>query len=100
MNWKSLAQRIRTELAYYRKLAEDTRTPWLSKVLIGVAVASLLSPVDIIPDFIPILGHLDDVLLVPGLLWLAVALIPRSIKEEARAAVSAETCGNGPGPEE
>ena len=102
MKGKDIAQRIRTELAYYRMLAENARTPWLSKVLIGVAVAYLLSPVDIIPDFIPILGHLDDVLLVPGLIWLAVSLIPSSVKAEARAAVSIEPAnddqsgGHGP----
>lgn len=59
-------------------------------MLIGLAVAYLLSPVDIIPDFIPILGHLDDVILVPGLIWLALAIIPRSVKQDAREAASKE----------
>ncbi len=62
----------------------------MSKVLIGLAVAYLLSPVDIIPDFIPILGHLDDVILVPGLIWLALTIIPKSVKQDAREAASKE----------
>ena len=90
VDWNSLGHRIRRELAYYRRLAVDARTPWLSRVLIGLAIAYFLSPVDIIPDFIPFLGHIDDVLIVPGLIWLGVALIPNAVKEEARAAVSAE----------
>ncbi len=90
MDLKSASRRIKTELSYYRKVARDPRTPWLSKLLIGLAIAYLLSPVDIIPDFIPILGHLDDVLLVPGLKWLALAIIPRSVKQDAREAASKE----------
>ncbi len=90
MEWKSASRRIKTELAYYRQMAKDPRTPWLSKLLIGLAVAYLLSPVDIAPDFIPILGHLDDVILVPGIIWLALAIIPRSVKRDAREAASRE----------
>ena len=90
MEWKAASRRIKTELAYYRQLAGDPRTPWLSKLLIGLAVAYLLSPVDIIPDFIPILGHLDDVILIPALIWLALAIIPRSVKQDVRQAVSKE----------
>ena len=90
MGWKAASRRIRTELTYYRQVARDPRTPWLSKLLIGLAIAYLLSPVDIIPDFIPILGHLDDVILVPGLIWLALAIIPQSVKQDAREAASKE----------
>ncbi len=90
MDWKTASRRIKTELAYYRQVARDPRTPWLSKFLIGLAIAYLLSPVDIIPDFIPILGHLDDVFLVPGLIWLALAIIPQSVKQDAREAASKE----------
>ena len=88
MDWKAASRRIKTELAYYKQVARDPRTPWLSKLLIGLAIAYLLSPVDIIPDFIPILGHLDDVILVPGLIWLALAIIPQSVKQDAREAAS------------
>ena len=84
MAWKAASRRIKTELAYYRQVAKDPRTPCLSKLLIGLAIAYLLSPVDIIP----ILGHLDDVILVPGLIWLALAIIPQSVKQDAREVAS------------
>ena len=90
MDLKSAAHRIKTELAYYQRVARDPRTPWLSKLLIGFAIAYLLSPVDIIPDFIPILGHLDDFILVPGLMWLALAIIPQSVKKDAREVAAKE----------
>ena len=93
MDWKAASRRIKTELVYYRQVAKDPRTPWLSKLLIGLAIAYLLSPVDIIPDFVPILGHLDDVILVPGLIWLALAIIPQSVKQDAREAASKEPSG-------
>lgn len=86
MQWRNVMARIKREVAYYRLIAADSRTPWLSKVLIGVALAYLLSPIDLIPDFIPVLGHLDDVLVVPGLIWLALWLVPQSVKLHARAA--------------
>lgn len=91
MKWRCLSRTIRRELAYYRALANDPRTPRLSKALIGIALAYLLSPIDLIPDFIPILGQLDDLVVVPALIWFAVALIPTTVKVEARAAVSDES---------
>jgi uncharacterized membrane protein YkvA (DUF1232 family) len=90
VDWKAASRRIKAELAYYRRLGKDPRTPWLSKILIAAAIAYLLSPVDIIPDFIPILGHLDDIILVPGLIWAALAIIPESVKHDAREAGSKE----------
>ncbi len=88
MDRKAVSQRIRGELSYYRHIATDSRTPWVSKALIGLAIAYLLSPIDIIPDFIPVLGHLDDIIVVPGLLWLAMVIIPRVVKEDARKSAS------------
>jgi uncharacterized membrane protein YkvA (DUF1232 family) len=90
MDWEAVSCRIKAELVYYRKVASHPRTPSLSKLLIGLAIAYLLSPVDIIPDFIPVLGHLDDVILVAGLIWLALAIIPASVKQDAREAASKE----------
>jgi uncharacterized membrane protein YkvA (DUF1232 family) len=65
--------------------ARDPRTPWFAKALIFLTVAYTLSPIDLIPDFIPILGYLDDLLIVPGGIWLAIRLIPPEVLEEARA---------------
>ncbi|WP_143306467.1 YkvA family protein [Chitinophaga vietnamensis] len=59
-------------------------TPWYAKVLIAFTLAYLLSPVDLIPDFIPILGYLDDLLIVPLLITLSVRLIPMPVMEQCR----------------
>jgi len=68
--------------------ARDPRTPWYAKVLIFFVVAHTFSPIDLIPDFIPILGYLDDLIITPGGLWLAVRLIPPEVMADARAAAA------------
>jgi len=80
-------QKIKTELAYYRALTLDNRTPLIAKWLIAAAVAYLLMPFDLIPDFIPILGQLDDLIILPGLVWLGLRCIPTILKQEIRRAV-------------
>jgi uncharacterized membrane protein YkvA (DUF1232 family) len=71
--------------------ARDPRTPWYVRAVIFFVVAHTLSPIDLIPDFIPVLGYLDDLLITPGGIWLAVRLIPAEVLEEARATAAA--CG-------
>lgn len=70
----------------------DARTPWYAKLLTAAVVAYALSPIDLIPDFIPILGYLDDVVIVPLGLSLALRLVPAPVMAEcrARAAVASE----------
>jgi uncharacterized membrane protein YkvA (DUF1232 family) len=62
----------------------DRRTPWYAKVVAALTVAYALSPIDLIPDFIPVLGYLDDLVLIPLGLTLAVKLIPPDVMAEAR----------------
>lgn len=64
--------------------AGDSRTPLVPKLLCGFVVAYALSPIDLIPDFIPVLGLIDDAVLLPGLMWLAIRLMPPSLMEECR----------------
>lgn len=64
---------------------KDRETPVLAKVFAGIAVAYALSPVDLIPDFIPVLGYLDDVILLPVLIVITVKLIPAPVFERCRA---------------
>jgi uncharacterized membrane protein YkvA (DUF1232 family) len=59
-------------------------TPWYAKALGVVVVAYALSPIDLIPDFIPVIGYLDDVLLLPGLIWLTIKLLPVEVLVECR----------------
>jgi uncharacterized membrane protein YkvA (DUF1232 family) len=63
------------------------QTPLFAKILLGLALAYLLLPFDLIPDFIPVLGQLDDVLIVPGLIYLALKMIPDHVVAECRQQV-------------
>lgn len=62
----------------------DPRTPWYAKLLVGFVVAHTLSPIDLIPDFIPVLGYLDDLIITPLGLALSLRLIPSDVMVEAR----------------
>ena len=73
----------REALALYYA-ARDPRTPWYAKLIAGAIVAYALSPIDLIPDFIPVLGLLDELLLLPGAIWLALRLVPETVLEESR----------------
>ena len=73
---------------------KDSRTPLGAKIVGGAALAYLLSPIDLIPDFIPLAGQLDDLVIVPAGLWLARRMIPEAVLEEARARV--KTRGGAP----
>ena len=86
---KVRARQLKREVHSIAIAARDPRTPWYVKALIFFVVAHTLSPIDLIPDFIPILGYLDDLIITPGGLWLAVRLIPPEVMAEARAAAAA-----------
>jgi uncharacterized membrane protein YkvA (DUF1232 family) len=77
--------RVKREIRVWTLVLKDPRTPRVSKWLLGAALAYLASPLDIIPDFIPILGQLDDLLIVPTLFGLAVRFIPREVVSDCRA---------------
>lgn len=66
--------------------ARDRRTPWLARVLALIVAAYALSPIDLIPDFVPVLGYLDDIILVPLGIWFVLRLIPADLMAEHRAA--------------
>lgn len=82
---KAWARRLKLEVATLYFVCRHTNTPWPVKVLGLLVVAYALSPIDLIPDFIPILGFLDEAVLLPALVWLAVRLTPREVLAECRA---------------
>lgn len=78
------ARGIRRETLALWLAARDPRTPWYAKATAAGVVAYALSPIDLIPDFMPVLGHLDDVLIVPLGIWLTIQLIPEPLMVEFR----------------
>jgi uncharacterized membrane protein YkvA (DUF1232 family) len=84
---KTYAQILKREVKVYQLVLADPRTPWFPKMILGAAIVYLLSPIDLIPDFIPVLGHLDDLILIPALVWLALKIIPDEIVADCRQKV-------------
>ena len=83
---RDLGAGIKRELAFYRRVLQHDRTPWLAHGLLWIALAYVASPIDLIPDFIPILGHLDDLIIVPAMVIIALRLIPDDVIAECRKA--------------
>jgi uncharacterized membrane protein YkvA (DUF1232 family) len=86
-----IARRLKTELSVYRLVMQHPQTPRLAKILLWLAIAYVMLPFDLIPDFIPVIGHLDDLMIVPGLIYLALRVIPDTVMAECRQAVATET---------
>lgn len=84
---RKLFEKFKSELQLYLNILADPKTPRLTKFLLGAAVAYTLSPIDFIPDFIPIIGHLDDVIIVPILIYFALKSIPAFLLREHRQAL-------------
>jgi len=79
------AHALKTEIRVLAIAARDPRTPWLAKALALATVAYALSPIDLIPDFVPVLGLLDDLIIVPAGIWLVLRLVPAEVMAEARS---------------
>ncbi len=82
---KARADQLKVDTYALYLAYSDPRVPWYAKLLVGVIVAYALSPIDLIPDFIPVIGYIDDLLLVPAGIALAVKLIPGEVLEKHRA---------------
>lgn len=82
---RAWARRIKRDSVTLWFASRHPDTPLLPKAICVVAVAYALSPIDLIPDFIPVLGYIDDVILLPALIWLAVRLMPVAVIESSRA---------------
>ncbi len=86
---KRWAHKIKRDLVALYLAGSDSRTPWIAKVIALAVVAYALSPIDLIPDFIPVIGYLDDLLIVPLGMLLAIHLIPPDLFAEFREKASA-----------
>ena len=82
MNLKERAKQLKTDIPTVFLALKDKETPVLAKLFAAVTVVYALSPVDIVPDFIPVLGYLDDVILLPALVALTIKFIPKEVLEK------------------
>lgn len=84
MKLKEKAKQLKQDIPAVFLALKHSRTPIAAKLLACITVGYALSPIDLIPDFIPVLGYLDDLLLLPALVYLTVRWIPESVMEECR----------------
>jgi len=92
--WKQRARQLKAETYALYLAYRDPRTPWPARIVAAVVVGYAFSPIDLIPDFIPVLGYLDDLVLVPFGAWLALKLIPPAVMADSRARAK-EMLANG-----
>lgn len=83
--WKRWVRRLKAELYAVYLACKDPRVPWYARAFAACVVGYAFSPIDLIPDFIPVLGYLDDLILVPLGLTMAIKIIPPEVMAECRA---------------
>jgi len=88
---KTWARNLQRDVVALWIAARDPRVPWYAKALAGAVAAYAFSPIDLIPDFIPVLGYLDDLFIVPAGIWLVIRLIPDALMAEFRAEADRRT---------
>ena len=84
MDLKERAKQLKIDIPAVFLALKEKETPTMAKVLAGITIIYALSPIDLIPDFIPVLGYLDDVIILPSLIALTVRLIPPDVFKECR----------------
>lgn len=93
---KQRARALKAETFALYLAARHPRTPWFAKLFVAGVVAYALSPIDLIPDFVPVLGYLDDLVLIPLGITLAIRLIPSAVLSECRVRAAAAMQGDKP----
>lgn len=82
MSFKEKIQKLLNTIPAVFLVMKDKRTPVLAKILAAITVAYALSPIDLIPDFIPVIGYLDDLLILPVLIAIIIKIIPKELWEQ------------------
>ncbi len=85
-----MAGQLKQEFEVYRLVLRHPKTPVLAKIFLGLAIAYVLMPFDLIPDFIPVIGQLDDLVIVPLLVYVALKMIPNAVVNECREQIRRE----------
>jgi uncharacterized membrane protein YkvA (DUF1232 family) len=96
MSLAEKAKSLKKNLAAIFLALKNKETPWYAKVVAGITIGYALSPIDLIPDFVPLLGYLDDLIILPLLIALSIKLIPKSIMKQS--ILEAESLWNGGNP--
>ena len=94
--WKQRARQLRRDTYALYLALKDPRAPWYARLVAGLVVAYAFSPIDLIPDFIPVLGYLDDLVIVPLGVALTLKLMPPAVLADARARAEAATAPGKP----
>lgn len=81
---KAIAAQLKAEFDFYRRIQQHPQTPKLAKALLWLAIGYVLMPFDLIPDFLPVIGQLDELVIIPLLLYLAIKLTPPEIVADCR----------------
>lgn len=82
--WQSRLRSLKLDIHALWLAYRDPRVPWYAKALAACVLVYAMSPIDLIPDFIPVVGHLDDLVLIPAGLYLVFRLVPKQVLEECR----------------
>ena len=90
---KKIATQLKQEFEVYRLVLKHPDTPVLAKIFLGLAIAYVLMPFDLIPDFIPVIGQLDDLIIVPLLVYISLKMIPDTLVNECREQIKREING-------
>lgn len=85
LNLQKLYRKFKMEVEVYRMVSKDSRTPKLGRLFLFLAIGYLFFPFDLIPDFIPVLGQLDELVVIPLLIYVALKFIPPELILEYRA---------------
>ena len=91
---KERAKKLKTDIPAVFLALKEKKTPWYAKIIAAVIVVYALSPIDLIPDFIPVLGYLDDIIILPALIAWCIKCIPNDVFEDCRAHAK-DLWGNG-----
>lgn len=86
MNIKEKVKKLTSDIPAVFLALKDKETPWYAKIIAALTVGYALSPIDLVPDFIPVLGYLDDLIILPALVALTIKCIPKAVWERSRTA--------------
>jgi len=94
--WRQRMQQLKQETFALYLAYKDPRVSWYARLWVALVVGYALSPIDLIPDFIPVLGYLDDLFLIPAGIWVALKLVPAPVLAECRERAAAELAEGRP----